>query len=390
MRALVLGMTIALLSPRPVQDGEASIEEELEALVEKVNAHDSFRLLYRGSGETEGDTHEVTLEIVYLAPDRARVRLEAAENSSVHLVLDRDIFVRADGAEWRRARIPSCAALSRFEELLPTEGAIAPGVVFHFRGGAEFRLSVGRSELGRRCFLGPFSAMIEHAEDVSAEEQLLVWRNGTLTLAVSRVTGMLQSIEVTDGESRMHVELEEVELDRDVTEELELPPEARECGVDAELQSTFDEQQASRNVRGAAFQRLSHQIRRGALELDARTRADLVEFLELLHTEGIDGQWGEWRTQLQGYVDEFMTWAREVRSREIVEPHASERREKLEAGFQEALDFYEGALAELEDFDLSDEVLDLELEVVRRLHDKLVSGPILDSWDKQLEAALDD
>jgi hypothetical protein len=64
--------------------------------------------------------------------------------------------------------------------------------------------------------------------------------------------------------------------------------------------------------------------------------------------------------------------------------------ELLESGFEEALENYAARLAGLTDDQLPDELFELELGIVERLHAELVSGPILAYFDEQVEAVLGD
>jgi hypothetical protein len=392
MKSIALAAVVMLLCPRAGQDEEPSIEEELQELLAAINAHDSLRLLYDGTNEEAGEAHETSLEIVYQGPDRAAFRLEMGDRGAEMLVSGMDAYARELGgdAAWRRARVRESEPLRLFDELLPTQGALEPGVAIGLRGGAGFELSIGWNTLGRRAFLGFFSSMLRDPESVRREETELVWSDGALTLTISRESGVPERIDVAEGDKGLHLQLRAADVGADVVERLEVPEDARASEVDPEFQAFFDELHDRFSARRAGFERLDHQLDAGMRALDADTRERFESFLEVLHEELMDAQWSEWLGSLRTYTDEFVDWAREVREQEVVAPHAEERRMKLVAGFDRALEQYHEALSELASGDLEDELFEIEREVVERLHAELVSGPILAYFDEQLDAVLGD
>jgi hypothetical protein len=392
MRALVLGAVIVLSAPGAQEQQEPTLEAELEALVAATNAHDSFRLLYRGTSEAGGDASDMTLEIVHRDPDRAGFRLAAGDEGVEVLVDGFDYFLREarTDASWGRARVPESKTLAVFDELLPTPGALEPGVMLNLRVVDGLKLSMSWSFLGRRAVLGFFSTMLQDPESVRREEAGLVWSDGALTLTISRESGFPERIEIMVGEKRLDLRLEVAEMDVDLDERLAVPEDARAAAPDPGLQAAFDSLYARHSARQAAFVRLDHQLREGLRELDADTRARFESFLEVLHAELMDMQWSAWLASLRAFTDEFTDWARKTGDREVVAPHAEERRAKLEAGFDESLKKYHGALSDLASGDIEDELFEIEREVVERLHAERVSGPILAYFDEQLGAALGD
>jgi hypothetical protein len=392
MRALAIGAMVAFLGGGPGQDENRSIGTELEELAAKVNGHASFRLVYQGSLERDGHAHAATLEIAYEAPDRAMMRMQE-EDVRLEVVLERfDYFLRDGDTVWRRARIPESAALALFEELLPAAASIGPGVMLNVKARSGFWLPMAWSEFGRRSFFGCYSQMMHQPDDVERADGSLAWTDGVLTIRLSRETGFPAEIEILDEDARLRLVLAEAELEATLEDLIEVPDDVREAQVDTDIQSVFDRQYAHWNARHFAFTRLAYQLREGMRDLDEETRERFQTFLEFFHRQAIERKWGGWLADLRENTGAFMAWARETRAvdRAVIEPRAYERRQLLESGFEEALENYAARLAGLTDDQLPDELFELELGIVERLHAELVSGPILAYFDEQVEAVLGD
>lgn len=115
----------------------------------------------------------------------------------------------------------------------------------------------------------------------------------------------------------------------------------------------------------------------------------------MLHHARIEQRWKEWGGQLRESVDERVNWAR----LELAQDDSAERRPpfkeyfaaseaQLENGFASALEMYLGELHEPDGDGPLDGVLEAEREVVGRLHEELVSAPLLAYLREQVEALI--
>jgi hypothetical protein len=395
-RCTVLALSLACISP---QDGELSIAEEIDALIARTNAIHSCRLLYRGSSGSDSAGHgEASLELIYVAPWQARMRMKTAE-SVVDVCADKNRFYILEpesGEVWRSCELPYSEAYRVLDGLFPSDTSIGSGPVFELKGGDKIEYSLSFNISGRSSPFGWFPRMRRDPEGVTREDERLIWSSGVLTLCISRTTGLLEDVAVRQEGKNLALHLESI-TDVDADECFAIPGESALIEEDLELKAMIAQLFSLDRQRETGFLRVEGQLRIGMRSWDADTRADWASFLDVLHRERMPERWGEWMEELRKNADETAVWARtslEVNGsdehRAAVERAVVERKSKLDEGFTKAIDDYLAELPKVQSgsFEVRNELFEIEKNVVERLHNELVSTPIRTYFQEQVDAAL--
>jgi len=393
----VLVGSLALLAPQ--QEQEPSIAEELEALIAKTNALESFHLVYRGSNGEEGDAaKEAHMEVAYRAPWEASFTLQTPEQG-MEGHTDEERFYLRQGADdegaWRWCAIPDSVVRQTLDELFPRDGQrLGRGVAIDLKGTGGLQLAFVCGTYGRDVLLGWLRRMQHDAEHVSSAGENLLWSDGMLQLRVSRATGFPVSIVVSKDETELQLDLESAEFDGDVGPFVARPTEAER---DEELGAPLRWMIAPGLLREGGFMRLESQLSAQKRSWDVRTRADWETFLRVLHTQMLRDSSEKWVAQLREGVDQTAAWARSklaqqdtAENREALRKFLDEYERKLDDAFARSLERHVESLPEMHSnaHEPRQELFDVEREVIERLYGELVSGPIHAYFDEQLEAVL--
>jgi len=399
MIRLAAALALALLVA-PQQEQEPSIEEELDALIAKTNALETFHAVYRAEAPSEEDGDGAVFDLFYEAPDRARVSITAREEgggpSMVFWVVQNRLVshVVQDGEEqWRVIEMRPPESWRILDELFPPEELpLSPGVDLWLQLAPEgINLSFRYNEWGRYEVLNWLSQMKAPETSVVREPSQLVWSGEGWRALLSRESGFLTRIEA-ESRGRTLI-LDELRLDEELDPGLmELPESARD------LEPDEDSERASRQtfklgyLRDAAFQRVERALRAEERTWNETTRADWRTFLVALQREMIMARHAKWIAQLSAQVVEFEAGLRSRLARDPtperraeLRKFAEERRAKLGEGFDQAEAQWIDGLAAIEaDTEPRQELFDVELEVIEEVCDELLRKPILDDFDARV------
>jgi hypothetical protein len=218
-------------------------------------------------------------------------------------------------------------------------------------------------------------------EKVAREEDVLVWTIANCELRVARDSGFPRQITVRTPERTVALRLVECTTDEPVADLA--PPEDVEPAAEDDFQCMVVQMWGMPSVvRGDAFARVEHLLAFDERKWDARTRADWDEFLVVLHSQDIQWVLLEWVKELLDYINEALVLVRTAleqsdtpEARAKLAEYLNELEEGLAPGFEEAPANYLASLEQVED--VRDELLEAEREAVLRLHDELVTQPIL-------------
>ncbi len=356
-----------------------SIATEIATLIERTNALESFRCVWLGH---EGRQR---LEFTYKAPSAGAVRWVDPEAGTVskgtELRFDGErIAFRDEQGTWRSCGLPYTPALALLDELFPGTHALGPGIDFCLGGTTDLYCDARFHPQGRDALLAWLVTMQAEVETVVREGDALVWTIGTCELRVGCDSGFPRRITVRAPTRTLTLELAECTTDEDVTL-LALPEDVEPASEEDTPRLLLGLWSLPSTVRSEAFERLDTLLGAG-LEWDSRTRADWEAFLVALHGAEIEYRLNGWIKDLLGYINDSLRRARatleqsdtpEVRA--TLATHFDELEQGLAPGFEQAPAIYLEHLEELED--PRAELLEVEREVVLRLHDERVRQPIL-------------
>jgi len=399
----------AAILASPQEHEEPSIQEELEALIEKTNALDSFQAIYDMRSTSEGSLREATFEFVHRAPDLGHFRLSGDDfHSEIWVDEERYYSSSAMGSgdgEWRVADFPEPpAAVLLLNELFPrAERALGPGVRFDLllrnsAGETHLSPSIGRT-LVRPCVLGWLERMQNRLADVSREEDGLVLEEDGCRYRVSRENGFLVGAEITTADGEIEIIQRECHLDEPLAEELvEIPFEAGLGRLDPDLTSVFEMCLAPGYLRNEAFLRVERVLASGTRSWNERTSKDWHTVLEALHRAAIEGHCSGWLEEQQKCIARLVEWVRAQRTRDDsserldeVAKQVAPKRSAMEKSLTSARTAYVDSLPAIESATVEprQELFDVELEVIDALWSELLSRPVLESFDQQLDEALE-
>jgi len=399
----------SLCAPR--QETELSIEQELDALIEKTNSLESFHAVYRGKTRKGEEDVDASFDLAYQAPDRARARMSVTggpeEGTMDGWIVGRRSVWRVERSgqeEWRCMELPDPPESSRvLDGLFPRpERALEPGASLFIEivQGEEtsLQLSFQNRLNGRDCVLGWLAEIKKQAADVDREPHELVWSGDRFRCLLSRESGFLTRIEIEKpGQQVAIVLLEELRLDEPIDPALlELPAEARDLAPDEELQRGLYAQYAPGRVRQYGFLRLERLLRSQERSWNEVSRADWRAFLQVLHREMIVQRYSKWLEELRRGTEELVDRVRSgltddpsPAQREEFQARVEEYRGRLEESFDKAENLCTESLpaVESESLEPRQELFDVELEVLESLFDELLRRPILEEFDARLAEA---
>jgi hypothetical protein len=386
----VLTIILAVHGPRQ----ESSIAVEIGALIEKTNALEGFRAVYRLESEGEED-EECELELVYAAPDGASVNVRGIPGKAMTVcILGSRYYMQVDeGQPWQTFEMEDIRAVGLLEEAFPAEDALDPGVSWSMDLRTKFSISVQLWHYGRPSVLAWLERMRKDDENVVVDGEHLVWKGASFRCAVSRESGFPEQVSVDSDGERKVATLSLLQLEGDVDPPLRPPDGAHSAVDDPDLGRKF-EAAALGLLREGAFRRAQRGLESGTLVWSARTRALWEEFLEALHRDMIDLRWRDWIASLDEKTDELVAKLQE----RLNEQETPERRaqidefvSKSEASLSELLDGAAGKYVEgLPPFgsEPREELIEVERAVIERLHEELVSKPVLAYFREQVEEVL--
>jgi len=392
LAVLVLAVSYAFAGPQEV---EPSIAEEVAALIEKTSALHAFHLVLANSDEA-------TLELAYREPWDARLTLKSSLRSD-DICLDERRYHRTEpeGDSWRYFDLPHTSFREALDQLFPLGKRLGGGGVFELHGELHdedgFGCDISFDLSGRDSPFGWFARMQEDLAHVTRDGNELLWTDGALELHLSRATGLPQEIVVAQEGLELDLRLQTCRTDEEAADldELLAAPE------EGELDELFTEYLALMSgpqaLRQDGFERVEAQLRAGKRAWDTDTRDDWDSFLTVLHGAAIEQRWHEWTEQLRADIDEGAEWAHQ----ELEKQDTSERRARLakfrdgleqvlDDGFDSARETYLSELLELssEPAEQREELLDLERQVIERMHEERIADPVRAYLTKQFDAAL--
>lgn len=356
-----------------------TLAEELAELIERTNALDSFHCVWRG--ELEGHA----LELAYEAPHKGRMKTVTPEGVTEHCFDEKGLYFRTDEQAWRYCEIPRSEGRETLDELFPIELPLGPGFELRFDSMPSFHAG------GREALLWWLRWMKRECASVSREgdELVLTWDFGEVRVA--RDSGFPRQFTLQVEEEPITFEMVQCSLDEEVLTTL---PEDFEPSTRDDMERAMIEMQFYPSfVRSEAFERVGARLAAKTLEWNGRTRADWDEFLVVQHDPEIQTAHLEWFKELLEYIKDSIARARatleqsdtpEVRA--ALASYFDELEQELERGFEQASEVYLAGLSELEY--ARPELLEAERETILRLHDELISQPILEFLGEARETLL--
>lgn len=386
-----------------VQEPESlTVEQELAALIEQTNALDSFHLLYDMESEVEGEASQMSMELVYLAPDLGRMRVLGAEGEVDNWMVGERVYVLTD-EEWKSAVLTEPPVRVALEEAFPAEEQpLEAGVDLRLTlereasGAGNFQLTFRNLPAGRTCVLG-WLQNLQNWSGVSAEGSSLSWEEDGLRCQVSRETGLLEELDVTSEKGRMRMRLREADVNTVLAPELtEIPRAARAAPVDVELCRALIPGRGQ--LRFQAFLRVEHQLASGKRSWNGLARNDWRGVLEALHRPALLEGYAEWLARMTERIGENAERARaecdahdSPEHRAEFERKVAQGRASLEEVLSQGETRYLDGLSALESArdEPRQELFDTEREVVDELWAELLREPLLATYDEEFGELLE-
>lgn len=182
---------LAALAPAAAQD-PTTAAETLAALVERTNDLDAFHVTYEIEVREEGEAPKTsTLELGYVAPDLAHLRLSSADEGELEtILLEETMYLRRPDTDgWQRVQLSGPPGVAdEVEASFPSKAPLDPGIVFLLQPGSEGKgitLQAGSTILRRKALLGWLETMTAREDEVELEDEGLRWRDGPFELLVS-------------------------------------------------------------------------------------------------------------------------------------------------------------------------------------------------------------
>ncbi len=410
---------LAFLAAQESQPQQRTIEQQLEALIEKTNALESFHARYRVTlEEPDEEPEEGTLELAYSAPDRGAVRIHAGEMEFEAFWLEDRVYALAPDsngqATWTTARMQTegepSAALALLNELFPPgkahEYALETGVTFGLRwpgidGCESFNLDVRYMPSGRHCLLDWLPRMKRHAAEMRTEGDDVLWSGEDSLCRLSTETGFPVRIKFTDKEKgQIDVALEELLLDETLeSDPFELSEEARQAPDDPSLTASLD-LNGPTMTRALILWRVHWLLERGDRSWDDDTRSDLEAVLKELHREALAQRFEPWIERVRSRADELAQHIREELEkdpppeRSSLEELVTQERASLANVLDETIDRYVESLPDtagpMDEHPVRAELFDAEQDAAELAFEEFVRDPLLAYFDETTAAALGD
>lgn len=414
-------LLLPLLAPQETTPQEPTVEERIDALIEKTNALESFYARYKVQNQDAGgEPWEGLFELAYSAPDRGAVRMtfEKEEKEFRAMWLGTRIYALVpedDGMmAWHTAHMETegepCAALLLLAELFPSgktrEYPLESGVIFGLEWSGMDDAESVNFELkfmptGRCHLLEWLARMKAHAGEVTVEGADLVWTSGESLCRLASQTGFPVRIDSgTSKSGRAQFGLEELLLDElPEIDPFALPEEADEAKEDPSLTASIDPNGPAM-ARGLVLARVGWLLDRGDRGWDDQTRSSLEAVLTEVHRELIGQRYSPWIEDVRSWIDGIARHLREEREKdpprdrssldELAAKARTSLEEKLEAQVDRYLDSLPDAIGPFNEGPLRDELLSTERSAATLAFDEVVRDPILAYFDEQTSSALGD
>lgn len=404
----MLCAAMALVAPASSVGEE--VEHELDALIEATNALDGFHAVYR-MRSLEDETKQVELNLVYEAPDRARLDVIGPgeqqtvwlEAGAMHMRAWKDgtmlSFVEVDLTQGDDVRELEQLLYEEFPSMQPEEGELDPGPTFRFwwrfdteGDQADLKFDVAYTQ-PRRQLLGWLDWLQQEDADVQLEpDQLRVRVEERFEATLSRETGFFTHMRlVREGEV---VEIDLVGLDTDSIPELVGPPEPEPGAQDAggELRAMAP---SLVNLRSAILTRIERRVREDELDWSESRAGFEVVMLELQRrvTEpglarlrtGLDQKLAEVRQRIEQELEQGVD-PHEIRTRSVAYREQFELQlDRVEA---QSVEQVQGSFPLKDSSAVADEMLEIELQVARELIEEGLRAPVLESFDEVVDSLL--
>jgi hypothetical protein len=381
----------ALLWVAPQQEPEErTVAQELAALIEKTNALESFHAIYDLKRTGEG-AMEMTMELVYRAPDLGRLRLSGTEGEFDNwLIGERMYFLQSEG--WKSAAQPEPPLVSNvLDELFPAdERPLETGVVV--------LLNLWRDSSAKANFRLTFVASSEATHASGAGSNIQTWNGVNLgriselgRRAGCQVAGDgVEEIEITSKTGTFYCAAQwhaDVSLDQKL---VTLPPPAVAAPVDDELSRAFTRVWTSGGTTSESSISWLPEVAWNEL-----LRSNWSAVMDALHRQKI-GEAGRWLTRIERTSSNWRRrherglTGRFSERRAEIEKHVAEDRVKLDDVISNGETKYLDDLPQIESEknEPRQELFDVEKEVIADLWDELLREPVLKAYDEKLAEAL--
>lgn len=414
--AVVATLPAAPQEPQPAPSPRA----ELARLAALVNGLDSFDAVFSLQAEDEG---EVVVELLYAAPDRARLRSTIGNQVHTAWFVDGVLhstergpglnrFARFDAQRFM-AEVPSVQTVlaTQFPELRPP-GDLGPGPVFHIEPnlgvdgrGAAIQLTISFARVRPALFCWAFEHRAQLGEPILTDDSLVFGDPDTAYLQLSRTNGFPVRFRGRGGSGLVTLELLGLDLNPEL-EPTELQPPAPSEG--AEDSSGPTSVQSRRPFTPQLQRRDAHEallgfLVRGELEWNEGTRARTVHVFTELHRlflpnrfeDLIAGSDATSAEEVERILRDHGDHPLDDRQSEV-----EQVRQHIRNSMQVVRERYLTPLStqiplrnalNSEDPDLLRhrvQLLEVELEAAGALFDETVSGPILEAFELRARSLL--
>jgi hypothetical protein len=403
-------LTAALLLPVLFQDPEVTAADERERLAEYVEGLDAFTVRY---SMFPTDAEPIELELVYSAPDRARMRMKKDAGTMNMWIVDGVLAVLSGDGE--KVGFAEFDTRPMFDELRDVrvalneafgdgdESALEPRPTFHVHpddttdeGGPRFSLEMQLTE-GSRSFFCWNGIHRDHFEGEQLEGGHVVLfdedEHKSLKIARHHSQGFLE-LAFGEGESGpVTFRLDGVELEAD-EDELEIP--ARPEGSDDLTEALAGSMQVAAGP-GAVRRRIYGTVRRllvdGDVEWSDETRELAGEVFATFHRHSLPSHYEEWLEQPRTFIrDAAERLAQQIERGDVGEGELAAAvagwRETLTGSLNRGEEAYAERLAAPVEGDWADELLELEREVSRTLFVETLTAPLIAEFEDQVESLL--
>ena len=398
-----LAVIASAVAPAP----EDTVEAVLADLIEETNALESFHVLYAFGSSGEAPAKEGTMELIYEAPDLGRYRIVIDDVSIDLWVVGDESYTQGPDGDWQRGRFPELSEAQAFlyESFPRAAETLEPGLLFSLAiqdkpdaDETEFNIAISRTASSRRAQLGWLSWMKHRAEEVELEKDYLLVSGESFEMRVSREHGFPSLIALNGKDGPMEVRLLEIHLDEDLDPALTgVPAPARAAEIDAGIGDALGAMRSPARQRHEGFTRVHHLLAEGELSWDDDVHERWSSYVRELHYSVIEERSRARIEQTGAKFDQFAAQVRQHWER----GESPERRAELEAKIAEVragwMHSASGVpleyLDRLPPLEIEDgppaELLEVEAEVVKHLHEQLLREPLLARFDETLQAVWD-
>lgn len=372
MRLVLLFLSSLLLilegpAQEPEPAPEPTLAEELSALIERTNELETFHAVWRGP------TEEYSLEMAYAAPDEGCLKLVRPGGFEEQCFDASGLYFRTAEQSWLHCELPYSEARERLDELFPTHLPLGPGFEFQF-SSVHFRAD------GRAVLFWWLGWLKDECESVERQGDVLVatWDAGEAHVA--RDSGLPRRLTLPVEGEAITFELVQHSFDEKVV--VTLPEDHEPAPFEDDHRAVIEVQYLDPVVRTAGFERVGALLASRKLTWDSSARSDWETCLVAIHNQQIQWMQLGWMKDLLAYVNEHLARVRATLERSDtpeVRAALAEYLDELERvmmpAFEEAPTAYLSEMFELTD--PPEELLEAERDVVARLHDELITQPVL-------------